>query len=236
MSKQILLFIVFFFFSCYAIEETLYIAAWDKDTKTLGQAYSSSGGNFWQTYIKNKGMIGEAASGLRGCRGINTTQLLNTKMNATQITQVIREKCGSWTSYRLTINTFSGKGDLVGYIAARGCHSGNQNCGMKKSKRFVIMGGGLRPGVLEAGEKKWKELDQKKSLKCRLYETLAEVYRVGGEKVPFKGASIATDSKKEDKLFFVKAHDRTRGNNFLLSEITKQMPSECFKHAAVKSK
>ena len=61
--------LIFLVSSEATVEETLYIAAWDKNTKTLGQAYSSSGGNFWQTYIKDRGMIGEAASGLRGCRG-----------------------------------------------------------------------------------------------------------------------------------------------------------------------
>ena len=105
---------------------------------------------------------------------VNTTELLKSDLNATQITQQIREKCGSWTSYRLTINTFNGKGDLVGYIADSGCNSGNQVCGMKKSKNFVIMGGGLREGVLEAGERKWKELSPKINLKCRLYETVCD--------------------------------------------------------------
>lgn len=204
-------------------QETIYISAYDPVTKTIGQAYSSSGGNFWQHYVKNKGMIGEQASGLRGCTRATPRKLLEEGKTATEIGKILQEQCGSYTQYRLSINTIDG--DISSVIAARGCHSQNQICGNRNTTHFSVTGGGLRSGILEAALEKWKKLDPKLNLICRLYLVMKEIYDKGGEIKPFKGASIAVDSLTMDKMFFVRATGPN--NDAILRKITEQLPSMC---------
>src|SRR5690606_8979749 len=126
------------------------------------------GGNFWQHYIKNKGMVAEAASGL--CSKATPRKFLQNNVTATKIAELLKEQCGSYGSYRLSIITING--DLTAMIGSRGCHEGNKICGKLNITNFNIVGGGLREGVLDAGLERWKQLDPKMDLICRLYQTL----------------------------------------------------------------
>jgi hypothetical protein len=203
--------------------ETIYISAFDPITKTIGQAYSSSGGNFWQIYVKNRGMIGEQASGLRGCPRATPRKLLEDGVNATEIAKIIQVQCGAYDQYRLNINTIDG--DLTTVIAAQGCHNGNKICGTRNTTNFIVTGGGLRDGVLDAALNRWKQLDPKVSLTCRLYITLKAIYDAGGEVKPFRGASLTVDGLSMKEMFKIRA--RGTSNSEIFTRLSAQVPEMC---------
>ena len=99
-------------------------------------------------------MVGEQAYTLRNCA--DPKKYLNQNISAVEIAKNIQRDCGSYSHYRLAINTFNG--DTHAYIASNGCHSNNQLCGSLNTTNFVIVGGGLKRGFLFFYKKKefWK--------------------------------------------------------------------------------
>ena len=187
----------FFYFTSIA-HATVYFTAYDPKSGAIALVYSSSGGNFWQTLVKSKGLIGAQASGL--CGTATPEIFLEEGLSAEAIGQQLKSQCDqeNFQAYRLSIITTDGKMSSV--IAEAGCHSGNINCGTKKTKDFMITGGGLEEGVLEKATSFWETLLPQLPFKCKLLFTLKWIYLVGGEKHDFAGASITIDDPRMDNL------------------------------------
>jgi len=200
------------------VSATIYLAAHDPLTNEIGLAYSSSGANFWQIKVKEKGLLGEQSYGL--CQNATPKRFLEQGFSASLIAEKLSQQCDQvdWHRYRLVIITTDG--DINGTIAKQGCHSGNTVCGKKWGDQFLIIGGGLETGVLEAGLKSYETQDPDQPLVCRLFKALGSVYEAGGEKKAFRGASLTIDHPDQEKLLYVAA----RGfENKLLSNLKAQL-------------
>ncbi|MCB0403910.1 MAG: DUF1028 domain-containing protein [Bdellovibrionales bacterium] len=209
-------------FSLFALADeargTIYLAAHDPITGSIGIAYSSSGGNFWQTRIKGRGLLGEQAYGL--CRNATPKAFLENGDSAELVAEKVQAQCDTvgWDQYRLAVVTTDGK--LAGLIAKQGCHAGNPDCGMRWGDNFLIIGGGLTEGVLDAGLAAYENTNPDDPLHCRLLKTLQAVYAAGGEKKDFRGASITVDDPGLAELL----HWEARGHEAsLLSTLIDQI-------------
>jgi hypothetical protein len=207
----------------FVAQATVYVTAYDPVTGSIALVYSSSGGSFWQHRIKGKGLIGEQASGL--CSEATPEVFLEQGLTASQIATSLYEQCHSvgYESYRLSIITPGG--EMASVIAAGGCHSGNHECGQLKDENFMIVGGGLEPGVLEAARDEYLAAPPDTSFACRLYQTMAAIYISGGEKKDFRGASIAIDNPAEAELRYWSASGSEAG---LLSGVRAEMAADGF--------
>ncbi|MBI4405672.1 MAG: DUF1028 domain-containing protein [Deltaproteobacteria bacterium] len=204
-------------FVCPGLRATLYVAAYDPPTKAIGLAYSSSGGNFWQTRVKGKGLVGAQAYGL--CAQATPDAFLRDGLSASLVAEQLQKQCHAirWESYRLVVITSDGA--IASVIAEQGCTSDNQECGELKELDFLIIGGGLVEGVLGKGQQAYLKTDAE-SLGCRLLQTLWAVYRAGGEKKDFRGASITIDDPSHLSLI----HWEARGpEQQLLPDLQQQM-------------
>ena len=200
---------------------TIYVAAYDPATRAIGYAYSSSGANFWQTKVKGKGLIGAQAYGL--CSEATPEKWLREGLSAQGVADELTRQCrqAGWEKFRLVAITADGA--IAGVIAKQGCHRQNEVCGEIKSRDFIVIGGGLEANVLEAARDFNDALPSETSLPCRLYRTLREVYRAGGEKKDFRGASVTVDFPSRSKLM----HWEARGaEGTLLETIHNQMHQE----------
>jgi uncharacterized Ntn-hydrolase superfamily protein len=189
---------------------TIYIAAYDPNTKSIGLAYSSSGANFWQTLVKGKGLVGAQASGL--CREATPLEFLNQGLTASHVVRSIYDQCHAvgWEAYRVISVTTDGAIDWV--FGANGCHAGNAYCGGVKDKNIAVTGGGLSKDVLEKTLAAYQAIDPLLPLQCRLLKTLEAMYQAGGEIKEFKGASVTVDTPIQDKLL----HWESRGSEATL--------------------
>ncbi|MEZ4750628.1 MAG: DUF1028 domain-containing protein [Bdellovibrionota bacterium] len=226
-SNVTVLSIIFFFFALadYA-RGTIYLAAHDPVTGSIGIAYSSSGGNFWQTRVKGRGLLGEQAYGL--CRNATPKAFLEAGDSAETVAEKVQAQCDAvgWDQYRLAVVTTDGQ--IAGLIAKQGCHAGNPDCGLRWGDNFLIIGGGLTEGVLAAGLSAYENTDPDKPLHCRLLATLKAVYAAGGEKKDFRGASITVDDPKLTDLH----HWEARGlEATLLATITNKIQTGDYKCA-----
>ncbi|MCB0416831.1 MAG: DUF1028 domain-containing protein [Bdellovibrionales bacterium] len=177
---------------------TIYLAAQDPVTGSIGIAYSSSGGNFWQTRVKGRGLLGEQSYGL--CRNATPKAFLEAGDSAETVADKVQAQCDAvgWDQYRLAVVTTDGK--IAGLIAKQGCHAGNPDCGMRWGDNFLIIGGGLTDGVLDAGLAAYEKTNPDRPLHCRLLDTLKAVYAAGGEKKDFRGASVTVDDPNLTQL------------------------------------
>lgn len=171
---------------------TVYFGAYDPSTGLTALAYSSSGGNFWQTAIAGKGMVGEGALG--ACRPARPriAELIAEKKSAQEIIDTVNAICKDYIDmeeyYRLTV--VLADGTLKNYIGSEACPD-HGHCGGFQGKNFIIAGGGLEEGVLEGTRDYWNSLSLQIPFYCRVYKTLQKIYLLGGEVYSFKGASIA---------------------------------------------
>ncbi len=213
--RYLVIFVVLF--SVTSAQATIYFTAYDPVSKQTALVYSSSGGNFWQTLVKGKGMVGAQASGL--CENATPEEFLEQGFSAAEVTQKLAEQCDQvgWTPYRLSVITTDGL--MSSFIAETGCHDGNIFCGNKTTTHFSVTGGGLEDGVLDRAISTWESFP-KVSFICRLYLTLESIYQVGGEKKEFRGASIAIDDPNMAELIYWKSMGEEKD---LLPEIKKQM-------------
>jgi hypothetical protein len=220
----------------HCVFSTFYLTAFDPQTQQWGQAAASSGFNpnlprhWFQHKVKGKGMAGEQAYTLRGCS--NVTKWIDAGLSAPQVAAKVKEECDArkWTHWRLAVATSDG--NVTAILGANGCHSGNKLCGILNSKNFVIVGGGLKDGVLEAGLKKWKETDPALQLTCRLFIALKGVFDAGAEILPLRGASLSVDGK-QSKDFYIRS-TVTSGNDRLLKGLYDQLPASCKSYLILK--
>jgi len=187
-----------FTWACSLTHATIYVAAYDANTKSIGLAYSSSGANFWQTYKKGLGLIGEQASGL--CDEATPAKFLDAKLSAADIVKKLAAQCDAVDYYRYRLLAITTDGKIAPYIAAEGCHSGNVHCGKVEDKDFTVLGGGLVANVLEAARTAYFATDPNVPLACRLYRTLEAIYGAGGEIKDFRGASVTVDDPAIETL------------------------------------
>lgn len=217
---RITVFVVFI--SVFALAQqargTIYLVAHDPVTGSIGMAYSSSGGNFWQTRVKGRGLLGEQSYGL--CQHATPATFLKAGDSAQLVADQLEAQCDAahWDRYRLAVVTADG--EIAGLIAKAGCHAGNHDCGMRWGDHFLIIGGGLSDGVLDAGLRAYARTDPDSPLYCRLLKTLEKVYQAGGEKKQFRGASLTVDDPTLTELL----HWEARGaENTLLATLIHNM-------------
>eukprot|EP01080_Neovahlkampfia_damariscottae_P010656 gene10656-3280_t len=217
---------------------TFYLTAYDKKTKEWGQAAASSGFNsrlprhWYQHKVIGKGMAGEQAYTLRGCS--NVTKWIDAGLSAPDVASKVKEECDArrWTHWRLAVATSDGK--VAAMLGKDGCHRGNQLCGVLNDKNFVIVGGGLKAGVLEAGLKAWKKTDPKLQLTCRLFIALKGVFDAGAEIKPLFGASLSVDGKSSKPLY-IRSTVSSAGNEKLLKGLYDQLPASCKTYLILKN-
>jgi hypothetical protein len=185
-------------FATTSARATIYVAAYDPATHSIGIAYSSSGGHFWQTRVKGKGLIGAGAYGL--CPSATPTEFLRDGDSASVIADKLNAQCREhhWEAFRLAIVTSDGAIETV--IGKQGCTVENPECGARKTRDFAVVGGGLKKGVLDAAIEGWERLSPDSPLACRLYHALEAIYSTGGEKKDFIGASITVDDPARPDL------------------------------------
>jgi uncharacterized Ntn-hydrolase superfamily protein len=217
----------------YFVLCTFYLVAFDPRTKQFGQAAASSGyvsgiaSHWYQHRVKGKGMAGEQAYTLRGCS--NVTKHIESGLSAPDVAKKVMAECyaRNWNQWRLAVVTADGQ--IEGMIAKTGCHSGNPLCGKLNTTTptpFLVMGGGLRPNVLEAAIAKWKTIDPALDLSCRLYIALKACFEAGAEIVPLRGVSLGVDGPNMATALYIR-HQTTAGNPQLLEGLTRQLPAQC---------
>ena len=202
---------------------TIYLAAYDQNSKSWGLAYSSSGSNFRISLEKDKGIMGFGSYGT--CSGLRVNDLFKLDLSAKEVTQRIYKWCQTknWEKFRMTAVTSDGVTSSL--IAKLGCHSVNKNCGEKISENFVITGGGLHKRVLKKTYQFYKNIEKtNEPLECKLLKTLRHIYKVGGEKLQFVGAAVLVDSleRSEASKFFIR-RDKTKTESYLLQHLRDQM-------------
>lgn len=216
-----------FLFLSLNVSGTVYFTAFDKVSGTTALVYSSSGGNFWQTLVKGKGMIGAQSYGL--CHEATPEIFLNQNLSAEQLIFELSTQCTqvNWHNYRLSVVTIDGQ--MSSHIASNGCHDGNVFCGSEKGEEFLITGGGLEEQTLKMTRDYYNSLPKKISFTCRLYKTLVKAYEVGGELKEFRGASITMDNPAWDNFFDIR-HKRkwNEPENVLLENLSIQLKEKGF--------
>lgn len=178
---------------------TMYFAAYEPSTGEIGLVYSSSGAHFWQTLVKGKGLAGAQNYGL--CDSATPEEFLNQGLSATEIAHKIKEQCDAedYYSYRFLVVTADGHIDYV--IGRDGCSI--PDCGARRGENFVITGGGLEAGVLDAAVNAYQSQPRDISFTCRLFRTLRELYKAGGEVKEFAGSSITVDGPGKAEIMHV---------------------------------
>lgn len=171
---------------------TMYFAAYEPSTGEIGLVYSSSGGHFWQTLVKDKGLAGAQNYGL--CEEATPQEFLDQGLSAGEVARKVKEQCDAadYHTYRFLVITTDGQIDYV--IGRDGCSI--PDCGARRGANIVVTGGGLQAGVLDAAIQAFEAQDPRDSFTCRLYKTLRQVYAAGGEINEFKGASLTVDSPR----------------------------------------
>jgi hypothetical protein len=168
---------------------TMYLAAYDPVTKETGLIYSSSGGHFWQTKVKGKGLAGAQNYGL--CDEATPEEFLEQGLSASEVAKRVHDQCAAvkYYNYRFLVITSDGQIDYV--IGENGCAI--PDCGARRGNNVVVTGGGLEKGVLDAAIKAYESQPLNISFTCRLYNTLKQIYYSGGQTKDFMGASITVD-------------------------------------------
>src|SRR5688572_14553564 len=107
-SFKILLSLAVFAYSAQA-GATMYLAATNPSTGEIGMIYSSSGGNFWQTLVKGKGLAGAQNYGL--CAEATPQDFLEKGLSAGVVVTKVKEQCDAvdYHAYRLLVVTTDGK-------------------------------------------------------------------------------------------------------------------------------
>jgi hypothetical protein len=125
--------------TAFPASATLYLAAYDPATKAIGLIYSSSGGHFWQTKVKGKGLAGAQNYGL--CEEATPQEFLAQGLSATEVANKIHEQCLAvkYYNYRFLVITADGQIDYV--IGENGCSI--PECGARRGQNVVVTGGGL---------------------------------------------------------------------------------------------
>lgn len=187
--------------SAASAQATMYLAAFEPSTGEMGLIYSSSGGNFWQTLVKGKGLAGAQNYGL--CDEATPEKFLNDGLSATEVVNRVHQQCEAvgWESYRFLVITADGKIDYV--IGKDGCSI--PTCGGLRAENVVATGGGLQEGVLEAAVQAFQSQSASQPFVCRLFHTLEQIYYSGGEIKEFKGASITVDHPGKANLLHVRS-------------------------------
>lgn len=185
--------------TAFPASATLYLAAYDPATKAIGLIYSSSGGHFWQTKVKGKGLAGAQNYGL--CEEATPREFLAQGLSATEVANKIHEQCLAvkYYNYRFLVITADGQIDYV--IGENGCSI--PECGARRGQNVVVTGGGLEKGVLDAAVKAYESQATNISFTCRLYNTLKQIYFAGGQEKDFMGASITVDNPENADLLDV---------------------------------
>ncbi len=185
-------------FSCAAFA-TMYFAAFDRATGQTALVYSSSGGNFWQTLVKGKGLAGAQNYGL--CKEATPRIFFEQGLSAPEVVARVKAQCDAadYHAYRFLAVTPDGNIDYV--IGRDGCSI--PDCGARRGENFVVTGGGLQPGVLDAAVAAYEAQDPKLTFTCRLYGTLTSLYASGGQINDFVGASITVDNPARPALLHV---------------------------------
>lgn len=178
---------------------TMYLAAYDPVTKETGLIYSSSGGHFWQTKVKGKGLAGAQNYGL--CDEATPEEFLEQGLSAPEIAKSVHEQCAAvkYYNYRFLVITSDGQIDYV--IGENGCAI--PDCGARRGNNVVVTGGGLEKGVLDAAIRAYESQPLTISFTCRLYNTLRQIYYSGGQTKDFMGASITVDNPGKARLLDV---------------------------------
>jgi hypothetical protein len=180
---------------------TMYVAAFNPQTGETGLIYSSSGGHFWQTLVKGKGLAGAQNYGL--CDEATPEEFLNQGMTAADVVKNVKAQCDAadYHSYRFLVVTADGQIDYV--IGRDGCSI--PDCGARRGNNVVVTGGGLEKGVLDAAIAAYEAQDPKYSFTCRMFRTLREIYLAGGEEKEFMGASVIVDNPAKADIFNIRA-------------------------------
>jgi uncharacterized Ntn-hydrolase superfamily protein len=210
-------------FSASPAFATMYFAAYDPATGEIGLAYSSSGGHFWQTLVKDKGLAGAQNYGL--CDEATPQEFLEQGLSAGEVARRVKEQCDAadYHSYRFLVVTADGKIDYV--IGRDGCSI--PDCGARRGANVVVTGGGLEEGVLDAAIQAYESLDLNLSFTCRLFNTLKQVYAAGGEFHEFQGASLTVNSPKEGRFqHFQSDIFGGGGQQDLLTDLGRQLKAQ----------
>lgn len=175
---------------------TMYFAAYEPSTGEMGLVYSSSGGHFWQTLVKGKGLAGAQNYGL--CEEATPEKFLNDGLSAPEVVRLVHDQCekAGWESYRFLVITADGQIDYV--IGKDGCSI--PDCGARRGENVVVTGGGLQEGVLDAAIQAFHSQSKDQPFTCRLFRTLQQVYAAGGQLKQFMGASITVDHPGKSNL------------------------------------
>lgn len=178
-------------FASWSASATIYLAAFDPNTRAMGLAYSSSGAHFWQTLVRGKGLVGAQSYGL--CEQATPQKFLEQGLTAKDVVGGIYQQChaAGWENYRVLAVTSDGAIEWV--FGAQGCSSENPVCGGMRGENFAVTGGGLHDGVLDAAVRAFESTDKRAPLACRLFKALQGVYAAGGELKEFRGASLTVD-------------------------------------------
>lgn len=205
---------------------TIYLAAYDKNSKAWGLAYSSSGPGFRINMLKDKGIIGFGSYGkCRHLENKDVHELFKRNLNAKELTAAIYGECRlyAWEKFRMTAVTSDST--LSSFIAKEGCHRSNRHCGERISKNFIITAGGLMRGVHDKANSFYKSIEHIDiPLECKLHKTLKVVYSNGGEKLEFNGAAIIVDSLKRKEISnFRISRPKNQRETFLLKHLKDQM-------------
>lgn len=199
---------------------TMYLAAYDPQTGETGLIYSSSGGHFWQTLVKGKGLAGAQNYGL--CDEATPEEFLSAGQTASEIAKNIKAQCDAadYHTYRFLVITANGEIDYV--IGREGC--GIPDCGARRSNNVVVTGGGLKPGVLDAAILAYQSQADTYSFTCRLFRTLKEIYASGGEEKEFAGASLIVDNPAIADILNLRADTFSGGSQKdLLTKLDEQL-------------
>lgn len=199
---------------------TMYLAAFNPQTGETGLIYSSSGGHFWQTLVKGKGLAGAQNYGL--CDEATPEEFLTAGQSAAEIAKNIKAQCDAadYHAYRFLVITANGEIDYV--IGRDGCSI--PDCGARRGDHVVVTGGGLKPGVLDAAILAYQSQADSYSFACRMFRTLREVYAAGGEEKDFAGASVIVDGPQRTDILNLRADTFSGGSQKdLLTKLDEQL-------------
>ncbi len=203
-----------------AAEATMYLAAFNPETGETGLIYSSSGGHFWQTLVKGKGLAGAQNYGL--CDEATPEEFLSQGLSAADVAKNIKAQCDAadYHAYRFLVVTSDGQIDYV--IGRDGCSI--PDCGARRGTNVVVTGGGLNTGVLDAAIVAYEAQPTNISFTCRMFRTLREIYSAGGEVKEFAGASVIVDSPAKSDVFNIRADTFSGGGEEdLLKRLDEQL-------------
>ena len=205
-------------------DATIYIYAIDPENGAVGAAVITSGPITAPNRIMNAragaGILGWGGNVVRPPRPEDETilGLMADRLAASEIENRVRADVGDGY-YRLGFVTEAFEIGMV--LPPSGCPV--PECGFRRERDFLILGGGLEAGVLDAATAAFAKQSTHLSLACRLFRGLSEIAAAGGETKQFTSTQIIVDQVRTGELLSTGNHLPGKSEAELLEDLRAKL-------------